>query len=143
MLHSGFRLVLATIVALSLALRLAVGPPIAHAGYAAIRIFHQGHPVHLLAPGAGFVVVVAGIGEPHNSYCLGLASLRDRYGLPVSLGVFRPVDDGVMAVQATVPLRVFPAEPPGPFLLFVGRCTNVAPDGNYGSATVTIVPAAG
>jgi hypothetical protein len=38
---------------------------------------------------------------------------------------------------------VFPAEPPGAFLLFVGRCTDVAPDGVYGATTITIVPAVG
>jgi hypothetical protein len=43
-------------------------------------------------------------------------------------------------VRAQVPSHVFPAEPPGPFLLYAGHCTTVAPDGNFGSMQVTILP---
>lgn len=118
-------------------------PGIARAGAAALRLSHQGQAVRVLAPGASFLAVAAEPPAGHVPYCLGLASMRDRYGLPVSLGIFHPHGDGMIAVQATVPSAVFPAEPPGPFLLYVGRCTSVAPDGALASATVTIVPAAG
>jgi hypothetical protein len=108
-----------------------------------MQVLHGGQPVRVLAPGASFSVVTDALGSQRAAYCLGLVSMRDRFGLPVSLGVFRPAADGLMAVAARVPLSVFPAEPPGPFLLFAGRCTTVAPDGILVSAAVTIRPAVG
>ena len=84
-----------------------------HAAAIDLRIFQAGGASGALTPGARFVAVVRGLGAPGGAYCLGLTSMRDRYGLPVSLGSFQPVDDGLMAVQTRVPTRVFPAEPAG------------------------------
>jgi len=140
MLRTALRSLLASLTTLALLARID-GTTVAHASPTTIQILHQGVPVRLLAPGAEFVVLASGSALPPG-LCLGLASLRDPGGIPVSLGSFRAAA-GAIAVHARVPLSVFPAEPPGPFLLFAGRCSDVAPDGNYGSATVTILPAAG
>ena len=140
MLQTSLRSLLASLTALALLARID-GATVAHASSTTIQILHAGAPSRLLAPGADFVVLASGSALPPGA-CLGLASLRDPGGIPVSLGSFRAVA-GSLAVHARVPLSVFPAEPPGPFLLFVGRCTDVAPDGNYASATITILPAAG
>jgi len=137
------RVAAASILSIGIVAGLGTGGTPVNAGAPAVRVLHNGRAVTLLAPGASFTVLVSGLGSPRETYCLGLASLRDRYGLPVSLGVFRPVDDGLMAVNAVVPTTVFPAEPVGPFLLFAGHCTTVAPDGIYAGAVVTVVPAVG
>jgi hypothetical protein len=108
-----------------------------------LHVLYQNRATRLLTPGTPFVAIARGSLAAPGRYCLGLTSMRDRYGIPVSVGTFRPLGSGVMVAQALVPTRVFPAEPPGAFLLFVGRCTDVAPDGIYGAITVTIMPAAG
>ncbi len=108
-----------------------------------LRVLHEGRQVQVLVPGASVVAVVTGLSGSQMRYCLGLASLADRDGIPVTLGEFRPGDDGVMLARARVPLNVFPGEPAGPYILFAGRCTNVAPSGNYAAAIVTIVPGLG
>lgn len=136
------RFVLTGVLAIS-ALLLSAMPRAGARAVEPLLVLHGGLRVHLLAPGASFSVLSTSLGAARTTYCLGLVSLRDRYGLPVSLGIFRPASDGLMAVSARVPLAVFPAEPPGPFLLFAGRCTAVAPDGMLASAAVTILPAVG
>lgn len=101
----------------------------------------QAHHVDTtLTPGATIQVVAQNLPPAPQGYCLGLASLRDRYGIPVSLGAFHRTGSHTWTAMAQVPRRVFPAEPAGPFLLYAGRCTSVAPDGNYGSMQVTIMP---
>jgi hypothetical protein len=92
-----------------------------------------------LVPGMPFTASVQGLRAMGTPYCLGLTSLQDRYGIPVTLGVLHPTVGGLQ-VAVRVPQRVFPAEPPGPFLLFVGRCTDVAPEGIFGSTIVLILP---
>ncbi len=108
-----------------------------------LRVLHEGRQVEVLVPGASVVAVATGLSGSQMRYCLGLASLADRYGVPVTLAEFRPGDDGVMLARARVPLNVFPGEPAGPYILFAGHCTNVAPSGNYASTNVTIVPGLG
>ena len=109
----------------------------------ALRILHDGRPVGILLPGATVEAVATGLDATRARYCLGLASLGDRYGMPVTLAVFHPVDDGVMVARARVPLRLFPAEPTGGFLLYAGRCTDVAPSGNVAGMLVRIEAAVG
>jgi hypothetical protein len=108
-----------------------------------LRVLHEGRQVQVLVPGATVVAVATGLGGSEMHYCLGLASVADRYGIPITLGEFRPGDDGVMLARARVPLNMFPAEPAGPYILFAGRCTHVAPSGNYAAAIVTIVQGLG
>jgi len=108
-----------------------------------VQILHDQHPVDVLAPGAPFTAQVRGVPHPSGGLCLGLASLRDPYAIPVSLGAFQPDASGTSILQAIVPQRLFPAEPAGPFLLYVGRCTTVAPDGDYANTVIPIVAAAG
>ncbi|MGH2410938.1 MAG: hypothetical protein ACRDGS_11305, partial [Chloroflexota bacterium] len=109
----------------------------------ALRILHDGRPVGVLIPGATVEAVATGLDGRRTRYCLGLASLRDRYGLPVTLASFHPVDDGLMVARARVPLHVFPAEPTGPYLKYAGSCTDVAPVGNVAGALVRIEAAVG
>ena len=115
----------------------------AHATGASLRVLHEGRQIQVLVPGASVVAVATGLAGNQMHYCLGLASLADRYGIPVTLAEFRSGDDGVMLARARVPLNVFPGEPAGPYILFAGRCTNVAPSGNFASTNVTIVPGLG
>ncbi len=137
------RLFVAGLCALVIALATGRGSVHATGATPVLRVLHDGQPVEVLVPGATVTGVVSGLDGSHRSYCLGLASLGDRYGVPISLGPFRPVDDGIMIVHARVPLKVFPAVPAGKFVLYAGRCTNVAPDGNYASLLVSIVPGLG
>ncbi|HVC79264.1 MAG TPA: hypothetical protein VNL35_02030 [Chloroflexota bacterium] len=108
-----------------------------------LRILHDGRPVGVLIPGATVEAVASGLDGGRQRYCLGLASLGDRYGVPVTLAPFRPADDGVMVARARIPLHVFPAEPTGPFLMYAGSCTDVAPLGNVAGARVRIEAAVG
>lgn len=87
-----------------------------------------GRSVSAMTPGMRIEVVVRALPAARHDYCLGLASAIDRAGLPVSLGRVARDVRGVGRVLATIPPRLFPAEPAGPFLLFVGTCTSVAPD---------------
>jgi hypothetical protein len=96
----------------------------------------NGHAVHTVTPGTRISVTVTLLPEPHHAYCLGLASAIDRYGLPVSLGHFVRGSDGSGRLKATIPARLFPAEPAGPFLLFVGTCTPIAPDRPFIARTI-------
>jgi hypothetical protein len=75
-----------------------------------------------------------------HTLCLGMASLSDAYSIPVTLGVFHAIGVNLLAVTARVPANLFPAEPPGGFLLYAGRCTAAAPEGNQGSVVVTVWP---
>lgn len=109
----------------------------------ALRLLHEGHPVTVLAPGASFTAQVRGVAQQPAGLCLGLASLLDPYAVPVTLGIFQQASTGALTVQATVPTRLFPAEPVGPFLLYAGRCSSVAPDGDYADIVIPIVQAAG
>jgi hypothetical protein len=137
------RLILASLLAIAILSCFVGAGPVAGASVPRLRVLHAGVPAGLLAPGATITVQTSGLGTVRGAYCLGLTSLRDRYGIPVNLGTLLPVDAGQMTLDVTIPLKVFPAEPPGPFLLFVGHCTNVAPDGVLARVTVQIVQAAG
>ena len=108
-----------------------------------LQIMHNHQLVGVLAPGAPFTAQARGMVQQPEGLCVGLASLRDPYAIPVSLGTLQPEGSGVLTLQATVPQRLFPAEPAGPFLLYVGRCTTVAPDGDYADTVLPIVAAAG
>jgi hypothetical protein len=138
---SMMRLVGAVILALMLTALLCGGQ--ARGSGPALRILHDGRPVGVLIPGATVEAVATGLDGKRARYCLGLASLGDRYGVPVTLASFHPVDDGVMVARARVPLHVFPAEPTGPFLMYAGRCTDVAPMGKVAGALVRIEAAVG
>lgn len=95
-----------------------------------------------MTPGMRLAVTVQMLPAARHAYCLGLASTIDRYSLPVSLGRITRDVNGVGRVATTIPLRIFPAEPAGPFLLFVGTCTLIAPDRPFLARTIiTIVPA--
>ena len=128
----------------SLLLAAVVGrPPIAYARSAAMQVVWDARAPRQLTPGSSFQVLVRGLRTPPaGGYCLGMASLRDRYGIPVTLGALRQSAGGQFAAHATIPSAVFPAEPPGPFLLFVGQCTSVAPEGLYAGMRITILPVA-
>ena len=117
-------------------------PPIAYARSAAMQVVWDARAPRQLTPGSSFQVLVRGLRTPPaGGYCLGMASLLDRYGIPVTLGALEPSAEGQLVARATIPSAVFPAEPPGPFLLFVGQCTSVAPEGLYAGIKVTILPA--
>ncbi len=104
----------------------------------------NGHSAAALTPGLRIGVTVRGLPAAYRPYCLGLASAIDRYSLPVSLGRVERDAQGTGRITAIVPPRLFPAEPAGPYLLFVGVCTSVAPDRPFvARAMVRIVPAAG
>jgi len=106
-----------------------------------MAVMLNGRVAGSLTPGARINVVVRALPTTRRGYCLGLASAIDRAGLPVSLGRVVRGHDGVGRITATVPLRLFPAEPAGPYLLFVGVCTPIAPDRPFiARATVMIVP---
>lgn len=115
----------------------------AHGSAPSLRLMHDGRSVGVLVPGALIDVVVTGLDANHERYCLGLAGMRDRSQIPVTLATFHPVDDGLMLAHARVPFNVFPAEPAGAFLLFAGRCSDVAPIGNVAAMMVHIVPGLG
>ncbi|MGH2344498.1 MAG: hypothetical protein ACRDG4_04685 [Chloroflexota bacterium] len=135
------RLTMAIVVAV--ALTIVAGGREVHASRPTLRLLHEGRPIRVLVPGASVVAVATGLDANRVRYCLGLANLADHYAIPVTLGAFRAADDGVMLALARVPLNVFPAEPIGSFVLFVGRCTKVAPSGNFAAAVVTIEPGLG
>lgn len=97
-----------------------------------------------LTPGQRIGVTVRGLPRAYRPYCLGLASAIDRYSLPVSLGRVARDAQGTGRITAVLPPRLFPAEPAGPYLLFVGMCTSVAPDRPFVARTmIRIVPTAG
>jgi len=102
----------------------------------------HGRVVETLTPGLRIGVTVRGLPATQRGYCLGLASAIDRYSLPVSLGRVARAAPGMGRSAATVPPRLLPAEPAGPYLLFVGVCTPIAPDRPFvARATIRIVPA--
>lgn len=95
-----------------------------------------------LTPGTRIGVTVHALPAAKRAYCLGLASAIDRYGLPVSLGRVTRDRAGTGRLVATIPTRLLPAEPAGPFLLFVGTCTPIAPDRPFVARTfITVMPA--
>lgn len=108
-----------------------------------ISVSVHGHLVRAVSPGTRINVLVAPLPALRQDYCLGLASAIDRFGLPVSLGrVVRDLD-GVGRLKTVIPPRLLPAEPAGPYLLFVGRCTPIAPDRPFlARLTIHIAPAA-
>lgn len=102
----------------------------------------NGRAAHVFTPGARISVTVWALPPAHQPYCLGLASAIDRAGLPVSLGRVARDRHGVGRVAAIIPSRLFPAEPAGPYLLFVGACTPIAPDRPFYARTmIRILPA--
>jgi len=135
------RLMTAIMVAATLTAAVCGGE--ARASRPTLRILHEGRPITVLVPGASVQAVATGLDANRARYCLGLANPADRYGIPVTLATFHAGDDGVMLARARVPLNVFPAEPAGPFILFAGRCTDVAPTGNFAATMVTIEPGLG
>jgi len=103
----------------------------------------NGRAVTTLTPGVHIGVVVRGLPvlASRGAYCLGLASAIDRYSLPVSLGRVARDAQGTGRIVAIVPPRLFPAEPTGPYLLFIGTCTPIAPDRPFvARTTIRIVP---
>jgi len=108
---------------------------------ATMAVSVNGRAVTTLTPGLHIGVVVRGLPAPRGAYCLGLASAIDRYSLPVSLGRVARDAQGTGRITAVVPPRLFPAEPAGPYLLFVGVCTPIAPDRPFvARTTIRIVP---
>lgn len=111
------------------------------AATATMSISVDGRPAGLFSPGMRISVTVSVLPVAHHAYCLGLASAIDRYSLPVSLGQLVRNLSGSGRIRATIPTRLFPAEPAGPFLLFVGTCTPIAPDRPFLTrAIIRIVP---
>lgn len=72
--------------------------------------------------------------------CAGLASLRDPYGIPMSLGRLRAVGHGLLHLLTHLPTRVLPAEPAGPFLVYIGTCATPAPMGEFAHIVINIQP---
>jgi hypothetical protein len=102
----------------------------------------RGHAVEALTPGMRIDVAVEALPPATHDYCVGLASAVDRSGLPLNLGRVLRDRLGTGRLAATIPVRLFPAEPAGLFLLFVGTCTPVAPDRPFVARTmVHILPA--
>jgi hypothetical protein len=109
---------------------------------ATMAVSANGHSAVALTPGQRIGVTVRELPVASRPYCLGLASAIDRYSLPVSLGRVARDAQGTGRITAVVPPRLFPAEPAGPYLLFVGMCTSVAPDRPFvARAMIRIVPA--
>jgi hypothetical protein len=100
-----------------------------------------GDPV--LAPGTSFGLALTAARLDDAPVCLGLASMNDANGLPVTLGRFQRKGHGIATITARIPATIFPAEPAGSFVLYAGRCSTVAPLGSLGSMLVTIEPAVG
>lgn len=113
----------------------------ARAATVRMAISVDGHAARVVTPGTHIDVTVSMLPEVRHAYCLGLASAIDRFGLPVTLGQFIRDVRGSGRIKAVIPLRLFPAEPVGPFLLFVGTCTPVAPDRPFlAHSLIRIVP---
>ncbi len=95
-----------------------------------IAMGSHGHVAYTLTPGEHVRVTVQRLPrlQAQHRYCLGLASALDRGSLPLNLGQVHQTADGRGDVLTMVPSRLIPAEPPGPYLLFVGACTSIAPD---------------
>ncbi len=106
-----------------------------------IAIGSHGHTMYLLRPGERIRVVAQRLprSQGQRHYCLGLASALDRGSLPLNLGQVHQTADGAGDVLATVPPRLIPAEPPGPYLLFVGVCTSIAPDRPFVAQTMVTI----
>lgn len=125
----------------ALALILSFATPCA-AKAAAMAVSVNGHAAHVFTPGTRISVTVWALPSTRHAYCLGLASAIDRAGLPVSLGRVARNQHGMGRVAAVIPPHLFPAEPAGPYLLFVGTCTPIAPDRPFiARAMVRILPA--
>lgn len=96
-----------------------------------------------LTPGQHIDVHISGtVLQRRHAYCLGLVSMIDRYSLPVNLGRVVVATSGSGSVSTSIPANLLPAEPAGPFMLFVGACTSIAPDRPFvATTTVRIVSA--
>ncbi len=96
-----------------------------------------------LTPGQHIDVRISGAAlRRSQAYCLGLVSMIDRYSLPVNLGRVVVAPSGAGSVSTSIPANLLPAEPAGPFMLFVGACTSIAPDRPFvATTTVRIVRA--
>jgi len=95
-------------------------------------------PPPTLTPGEHIDVrISATVLQRRHSYCLGLVSMIDRYSLPVNLGRVVVAPSGTGSVSTSIPSNILPAEPAGPFMLFVGACTSIAPDRPF-VATTTV-----
>jgi hypothetical protein len=109
-----------------------------------LHISAKGHAVEAFTPGMRVDVAVEALPPAPHAYCVGLASAVDRAGLPLNLGRVLRDSLGTGRLVATIPPRLFPAEPAGLFLLFVGTCTSVAPDRPFVARTmIRILPASG
>ncbi len=106
-----------------------------------IAMGSRGHVAYTLTPGEHFWVIVQWLPRPRadQRYCLGLASALDRGSLPLNLGQVHQTADGRGDVLATIPPHLIPAEPPGPYLLFVGACTSIAPDRPFVAQTMVTI----
>ncbi len=106
-----------------------------------IAMGSRGHVAYMLTPGEHFRVIVQRLPrlQAQHRYCLGLASALDRGSLPLNLGQVHQTADGRGDVLAMVPPRLIPAEPPGPYLLFVGACTSIAPDRPFVAQTIVTI----
>jgi hypothetical protein len=114
-------------------------PTSTHAAPTSIHLLGNPTRSSNLVPGAPLTVVLLGL-HRRLRLCLGMASLGDAFAIPVTLGVFRATSAGPLTVSTWVPVHIFPAEPPGRFLLFAGICTGVSPEGNLASLVVNIQP---
>ena len=113
-----------------IALALSMAATGAHAGAATSMLLVRayGRSASVVTPGTRIAVTAHRLPATRHAYCLGLASVIDRYALPLNLGRVRREASGDAHVAATIPVRLLPAEPAGPYLLFVGACTPIAPD---------------
>jgi len=139
---------IASALALGLAVTLAVVTPGMAAtitttatARAPIAMGSHEHVAYTLTPGEHFRVIVQRLPRPRarHRYCLGLASALDRGSLPLNLGQVHQTADGRGDILAMVPSRLIPAEPPGPYLLFVGACTSIAPDRPFVAQTMVTI----
>jgi len=99
------------------------------------------HVAYTLTLGEHFRVTVQRLPRPRARYryCLGLTSALDRGSLPLNLGQVHQTADGRGEVLAMVPPHLIPAEPPGPYLLFIGACTSIAPDRPFVAQTMVTI----
>ncbi|GAC1394887.1 MAG: hypothetical protein NVSMB65_13170 [Chloroflexota bacterium] len=94
--------------------------------------------VRSFAAGSGIDIQVVNLPRPGGTFCVGLASLIDRGGLPLNLGRLHARGARGGTLSTRIPAGLIGPEPAGPFLVFVGDCTSPAPMGNYGSKVISI-----
>ena len=90
------------------------------------------------AAGARILIRAGPLPRPPHTFCVGLASLLDRGGLPINLGRLQAAGRRTGTLLARIPAGLIGPEPPGPYLVFVGDCTVPAPMGDDGSTIIAI-----